>query len=70
MVNFNNREIATLQIFKNFIVFIVSRNSDVVTIWRGNGRQSSRGLIPSRFSSDAAAYHTMKNYEKIQTLLK
>ena len=32
MVNFNTRDIATLQLFKNFIVFIVSRSSDAELI--------------------------------------
>ena len=64
MVNFNNKEIETLQLFKNFIVFIVSRRSDTDSILRGNGRQSSRSRIFKRFSSDAARHLTiitMKN---------
>ena len=32
MVNFNTGDIATLQLFKNFIVFIVSRSSDAELI--------------------------------------
>ena len=37
MVNFNNADIATLQIFKIFIVFIVSRSSDVVRFGEKTG---------------------------------
>ena len=61
MVDFNNRDIATLQIFKNFIVFIVSHSFDANLILRGNGRQSSRGRIFIRFSSGMTRHLTMKN---------
>ena len=61
MVNFNKGDIVALQLFKNFIVFIVSHRSDADLILRGNGRQSSGGRIFARFSSDMRLNLTMKN---------